>query len=79
MASDLVDAGIHREAMQPRIEPVGIAEAAKVAPGTNERVLDRVARELAIPEDQPCRRVEPRDGRAGQAGEGVMIAPLAPG
>ena len=36
--------------------------------------LDRVSRELGVPEDQAGRRVQPRDQPAGEDGEGVMIA-----
>ena len=39
-------------------------------------VLDRVSRELVVPEDQSGSRVQPRDERAGQHREGVMIASL---
>jgi hypothetical protein len=39
-------------------------------------VLDRVSRELVVPEDQSGRPVQPRDERAGKHGEGVMIASL---
>ena len=62
---------------QPGVEPCrGRASAGQVPPGADESILDRVARELRVPEDQPGRRVQPRDGRAGERGEGVMIAPL---
>ena len=40
------------------------------------RFLDRVPRELGVPEDQASGRVQARDVGAGQHGEGVMIAPL---
>jgi hypothetical protein len=39
-------------------------------------VLDRVSRELVVPEDQSGRPVQPRDERAGKHREGVMIASL---
>ena len=41
-----------------------------------QRFLDRVSRELAVSEDQSGCSVQPRDGRASERGEGVMIAPL---
>ena len=47
---------------------------AQVSPGRDEAVLDRVSRELVVPKDQVGRRVQPRDGHAGELGEGVMIA-----
>ena len=39
----------------------GIAKSRQVAPGADERLLDRVARELRVPEDQAGRRVQPRE------------------
>ena len=74
--SDRVDAGTHEQSMEPGVEPVRVAKARQVSPGSDESVLDRVSRELAIPEDQPGRSIQPRDGRASELGEGVMIAPL---
>ncbi len=64
--------------MKPGVESIGVAETAKVAPGAEERVLDRVARELGVPEDQPSGGVEPRDGQIDERGEGVMIASPCP-
>ena len=58
------------------LRTIGIAEGGQVAPGPDEAVLDRVSRELGVPEDEPGRRVQPRDERAGKHREGVMIAPL---
>ena len=55
---------------------LGIAKSGQVSPGVQQRVLDRVSRELAVPEDQAGRSVQPRDGRASEHGEGFMIAPL---
>ena len=62
--------------MQPGVEPVGVAKPRHVPPGGYQGVLDRISRELAIPEDESCRSVQPRDGRANKHREGVMIAPL---
>ena len=73
-----IDAGIDDEPAEPGIEPIGVAEPGQVAPGAEEAVLDRVMREIRVPEDQSGRCVQPRDGRAGERGEGVMIAPLCP-
>jgi hypothetical protein len=60
--------------VEPGIEAVRIAQPGQVPPGSDEGVLDRVSRELAVPEDQAGGSVQPRDGRAGQHREGVMIA-----
>ena len=62
--------------MQPSVESVGVAKPRHVPPGGYQGVLDRVSRELAIPEDESCRSVQPRDSRANEHREGVMIALL---
>jgi uncharacterized protein len=62
--------------MEPGIEPVRVTKTGQVAPGADERFLDRVARELRVPEDEAGRRVQPRKGRVDKLREGVMIAPL---
>ena len=54
----------------------GSRRPGQVPPGADEGVLDRVSRELAVPEDQAGGRVQPRDGRVGERREGVMIASL---
>ena len=71
-----IDAGVNDELAQPGVELVGVAKRWQVSPGADETILDRVARELRVPEDQASCRVQPRDGRAGERGEGVMIATL---
>ena len=71
-----VETGIDDEATQPGIEPVGIAQRRQVPPGSDEPVLDRVARELGVPKDQTRGGVQARDLRPGERFEGVMIAPL---
>src|SRR4029079_9892258 len=70
-----VEAGVDSQATQPGIEPVGIAESRQIAPCADERLLDRVARELLVAEDHASGRVQPREPRIDERGEGVMIAP----
>ena len=70
-----VETGVDGQAMQPGIEPVRVAETRQVAPGADECLLDRVARELRVPKDEASGRVQPREGRVDESGEGVMIAP----
>jgi hypothetical protein len=43
-----VETGVDREAVEPGVEPLGIAKAGQVAPGSDEALLDRVARELRM-------------------------------
>ena len=64
------------EAAEPGLEAIRIAKRRQVPPGPDESLLDRVSRELGVPEDQAGGRVQPRDERAGEHGEGVMIASL---
>ena len=73
-SSDGVEARIHGQTVEPGIEPVRIAQPGQVPPSSHEGILDRVSRELGVPEDQAGGSVQPRDGRAGQHREGVMIA-----
>jgi len=62
--------------MDPGVEPVRVVQTRQVSPGSDERFLDRVSREIAIPEHQSGSRVQPRVGQVDKLGEGVMIAPL---
>ena len=64
--------------MEPGVEPVRVAQAREVAPGSDVCLLDRVSRELLVPEDEAGDSLQPRDGRADEHGEGVMIAPPCP-
>ena len=57
---------------------IRVAETGQIAPGPQEGVLDHVVCELAVPDDQPGGRIQPRDGDADQRGEGVMIASSCP-
>ena len=77
-AARLVDAGVDDESMQPGVEPIGIAKLREIPPGSDQPLLDRVACELGVPEDEAGRLVQPHDGRAGELGEGVMIASPRP-
>jgi hypothetical protein len=69
-----VEARVDGQAVDPGVEPVRLAEATQVAPGTEQAILDGIARELAVPEDQAGSRVQPRDRPTDELGEGVMIA-----
>ena len=60
--------------MQPGIEPVRVTKTGQVAPGADQAVLDRVARELRVPDDEAGGRVQPRKPNVEQRGEGVMLA-----
>jgi hypothetical protein len=57
--------------MEPGIEPIGVAQPRQIAPGSDQCLLDRVSRELGIPEDESGCRVQPRDGLVDELGEGA--------
>ena len=69
-------AGPHQKPMKPRVEPVGIAESAEIAPRFDESLLDRVLGGFGVPEDQLRRGVKASDRRADERREGVAIALL---
>jgi hypothetical protein len=54
----LVEAGIDEEAVEPGVEPLRITKSGQVPPGSHQGVLDRVARELRVPEDESRGRVQ---------------------
>ena len=57
---------------------LGSRKPAQVPPCPERRLLDRVARELRVPEDQPGSRVQSREVRADEHAEGLMIALACP-
>ncbi len=75
-AAKAVDARANEETMEPGVEPIRVAQPREISPGADQRLLDRVSRELAIPEDESGGCIKPRDGRTGKHREGVMIALL---
>src|SRR4029079_7775737 len=69
-----VETGVDEQSMKPGVETVDVAQRRQVPPASDHRLLDGVSRELTIAEDQASGSVQPRDGPAGEHGEGVMIA-----
>ena len=45
----------HQQAVEPRVEPVRIAQASKVLPGSQESLLHGVLGSIGVAEDQPGR------------------------
>ena len=70
-----IDAGVDGQSLEPGIEPVRIAQDRQVPPSPDESLLDRVLRKGTVAEDEAGHGFQPRNGRAGKHGEGVMIAP----
>jgi hypothetical protein len=64
--------------MQPGVEPVRVTKPGQVSPGADERLLDGIARELAVAEDEAGGCVQPRKSGIDERGEGVVIASLGP-
>src|SRR3990172_7727203 len=64
-----VETGVGDQAMQPGVEAVRVTETRKVAPGADQSVLDGVARELRVPEDEASGRVQPRKAHVDEDGE----------
>lgn len=71
-----IETRIDEQPMEPGVEPVRVAQRGQVPPGPDHRILDRVPREVVVPEDQSCGRIQARDRPIGKHGEGVMIASL---
>ena len=58
---------VDEQSVEPGVEPVRVTKPGQVTPGANEGVLDRVARELRVPEDEARGRVQPRDAARRRA------------
>src|SRR5262245_46862348 len=76
--AQLVPTGIQEQPMQPRLEPIDVAQCRKVPPASDERLLDGVLRTVGIAEDEASRGIQPADRGACEHGERVMIAPPRP-
>jgi hypothetical protein len=59
LARRLDDADVDDEAMQPRIEPVRIAESSKVAPGDHQCVLEGILGSVDVAQDPLGHREQP--------------------
>jgi hypothetical protein len=73
-APSLVETGIDGKSVEPGVEAVGISKLREIPPRPDQAILDRVACELRVPEDEAGRTVQPHDGCADELGKGVMIA-----
>src|SRR4029078_10561136 len=66
------------DAMQPGVEAIRVAKAAQVAPGDDERLLDRVVGEVAVVEHQLGNVEEAADRGGRELGERGPIASPCP-
>jgi hypothetical protein len=51
-------AGADEQPVQPRVEPVRVAQTADVLPRSDERLLDDVLSERSVAQDQPSRLIQ---------------------
>ena len=66
LARRLGDADVDEEAVEPRIEPVRIAEAPQVTPGDHQRVLEGILGPIDVAQDPLGDREEPVGPSADQ-------------
>jgi len=59
LARRLGDADMHEQAMQPRVEPVRIAESSQIAPGDHQCVLEGILGSVDIAQDPLGHREQP--------------------
>ena len=76
LARRLGDADVDEEALEPGIEPIRIAEAAKVTPGDHQRVLQGVLGPIDVTEDPLGDREETVGSDADQVDIRVPIPAL---
>jgi hypothetical protein len=72
----LSDTHVGEEAMDPRVEPVRIAEARKVTPGDHQRILQGIFGPIDVAEDPMRDREESVASRADQVDECRLVATL---
>ena len=51
-APEPVTAGVHEDAVEPRLEPLGVPQGRELEPGGDERIMDRILSGRRIPEDR---------------------------
>ena len=73
-----VEAGVDGQPVEPGVEPVRVAKPGQVPPGPDQRLLDRVARELRVPEDEAGCRVQPRERRVDERARRRHDRPASP-
>ena len=60
--------------MEPGIEPVRVAESGQVAPGDDERLLQRILRSIDVAQDPVAEREQAAEPSADQVGERLAVA-----
>ena len=70
----LVNTGADDEAMEPRVEPIRIAESGQVTPGDPQRFLNGILGSVDVAEDPLGDREEPVAARTDQVGIRLPVA-----
>ena len=76
LARRLGDADVGDDAVDPRVEPIRIAEPPKVTPGDHQRVLEGILGSVDVAEDPVREGEEPVARRAHQVDECRLVATL---
>jgi hypothetical protein len=76
MAPALVGAGIDEQAVQPGVEPIGIAQAGQLSPGLDEGFLDGVLGKWEVAEHEARDPEEAVSGRDREDLEGLVVTAL---
>ena len=72
----LADADVDQELLEPRVEPVRIAERPQVTPGDHQRVLEGILGPIDVAEDPLCDREQPVGARTDQVDVRLPVAAL---
>ena len=73
-----VEAGVDGQPVEPSTQLVRVPKPAQVLPCPKRRLLDSIARELRVAEDQSGRCVESREMPADKRAEGLMVTLACP-
>lgn len=76
-SADVV-AGVDEQPVEPGVEPLRVAQRGQIAPGSDQRFLGGILRELGVAQDVASGRVQPIDGTAGKHAEGLAVSALCP-
>jgi hypothetical protein len=76
LATPDIDARPDDDATEPAIESTRIAQSRQFLPHADEALLDSIARQLSVTQDEPGGCIEPEDMRASERLERVVVASL---
>ena len=73
----LADADVDQEPLEPRVEPVRIAECPQVTPGDHQRILEGILGPIDVAEDPLCDREQPIGTGTDQVDIRLPVAALS--